>query len=318
MFDAMNAFGRGRVPFLFIIDFDMKRTVVMPLGEAAGGDVLYSINGRSNSAVRAPDSARLRITKSPVEYGEYLGAFERVRAHLLDGDSYLVNLTFETRVDLPAGLRDIYLMSRAPYRLLFRDEFVVFSPEPFVRIENGSISSFPMKGTIDASLPDAEGRVLADEKEFAEHVTIVDLIRNDLSIVARNVRVPRFRYVERVHTHSVDLLQVSSEVRGELDGDWHGRLGDILAALLPAGSVTGAPKRKTVEIIREVESHDRGWYTGVMGCYDGNSLESAVMIRFIGKRDGVLYYKSGGGITADSDPRLEYQKMLDKIYVPVD
>src|SRR5690606_6983088 len=132
--------------------------------------------------------------------------------------------------------------------------------------------TFPMKGTIDASLPDAETRILDDPKEKAEHITIVDLLRNDLSRVAKQVRVDSFRYVEAVRTHDKILLQVSSEISGLLPEAYPARLGEIFAQLLPAGSVSGAPKRKTVEIINRVETHDRGYFTGVFGYFDGKNL----------------------------------------------
>jgi para-aminobenzoate synthetase component 1 len=174
-----------------------------------------------------------------------------------------------------------------------------------------------MKGTIDASLPDARERILNDPKEFSEHATIVDLIRNDLSQVATAVRVNRFRYIEEITAHRTSLLQVSSEISGKLPIDYHQQIGDIMYALLPAGSISGAPKNKTVEIIKQVEGNNRNYFTGVFGCFDGHQLDSGVMIRFIEKQDEQLVFKSGGGITAQSDLILEYQEMIDKVYVPI-
>ena len=101
-----------------------------------------------------------------------------------------------------------------------------------------------MKGTLDATLPDAAGRLLADEKETAEHATIVDLIRNDLSQIATEVCVPRYRYLETLQTHCGPPLQMSSEVRGRLPENYLEHLGTFFFRLLPAGSVTGAPKKK--------------------------------------------------------------------------
>jgi para-aminobenzoate synthetase component 1 len=110
---------------------------------------------------------------------------------------------------------------------------------------------------------------------------------------------------------------VSSKITGRLPSDYRTRLGDIIFTLLPAGSICGAPKRKTVEIILENELDPRGYYTGIFGIYDGETLDSGVMIRFIEQRDGSLIYRSGGGITAWSDPEMEYQELIDKIYVPL-
>ena len=112
-------------------------------------------------------------------------------------------------------------------------------------------------------------------------------------------------------------MQVSSKISGHLDKHWNERLGDILTSVLPAGSITGCPKKKTVEILKDIEKYDRNYYTGIFGVFDGTSLQSAVMIRFIEKeKDGKLYYKSGGGITCDSNVSLEYKELIDKIYLP--
>jgi len=108
-----------------------------------------------------------------------------------------------------------------------------------------------MKGTIDAAVENAVSIIINDKKELAEHYTIVDLIRNDLNMVAKKVRVDRFRYIDEIKTIRKNLLQVSSQISGELTPDWHNRIGDILFTLLPAGSISGAPKKKTVEIIKD-------------------------------------------------------------------
>ena len=218
--------------------------------------------------------------------------------------------------------------------------FVCFSPETFVRIKGGRIYSYPMKGTLDASLPNAEKLLMEDQKEAAEHATIVDLIRNDLSRVAEDVRVDKYRYVDVLHTNKGDILQTSSEISGRLPEDYPHHLGEILDAQLPAGSITGAPKDKTMQIIQEAEGYDRGFYTGIMGIYDQGELNSAVMIRFIeeetspvdfeadGKKNfkanagkkpkesRKLYFKAGGGITSKSDCRREYEEVILKIYLP--
>lgn len=113
------------------------------------------------------------------------------------------------------------------------------------------------------------------------------------------------------------MLQVSSEIMGELDSGYEQRMGDILFQMLPAGSVSGAPKQKTTEIIFAAEGEPRGYYTGVFGVFDGQTLDSAVMIRFIENTPQGRQYRSGGGITSFSQPKREYQEMIDKIYVPV-
>jgi para-aminobenzoate synthetase component 1 len=257
------------------------------------------------------------LKKLPVSFSSYLRSFETVSQNIKLGNSYLLNLTFPTFIETELTLEEIYLMSVARYKLLYHNQFVVFSPEIFVQISNGEIKSFPMKGTIDASIPGAKNIILNDEKELAEHNTIVDLIRNDLSIFADEVRVNRFRYIDEIKTKDSVLLQVSSEITGRLGKGYESRLGSIITGMLPAGSVTGAPKNETLRIIAESETYERGWYTGVFGVFDGKSLDSGVMIRFIENESGKLTYKSGGGITSLSDPVKEYEELISKVYVPV-
>ena len=110
---------------------------------------------------------------------------------------------------------------------------------------------------------------------------------------------------------------MSSEISGNLKPEFEGKIGSIMKTLLPAGSILGAPKPKTMEIVLESEGYERGWYTGVCGWFDGKNLDSCVMIRFIEKENGILYFKSGGGITHLSKLADEYQEMKNKIYVPV-
>ena len=110
---------------------------------------------------------------------------------------------------------------------------------------------------------------------------------------------------------------MSSEISGNLKPEFEGKIGSIMKTLLPAGSILGAPKPKTMEIVLESEGYNRGWYTGVCGWFDGKNLDSCVMIRFIEKENGKLYFKSGGGITHLSKLADEYQEMKNKIYVPV-
>lgn len=174
-----------------------------------------------------------------------------------------------------------------------------------------------MKGTIDASLPDAYRLLMNDVKESAEHATIVDLIRNDLSMVAEQVTVTRYRYCDCLETNKGPILQTSSEICGVLPEDYCSHIGDIVFKLLPAGSITGAPKPKTMDIIAEAENYNRGFYTGVMGYFDGENLDSAVMIRFVEQEDGRFYFKAGGGITSKSSLESEYNEMKQKIYVPI-
>ncbi len=314
----MNKYGAEGTPFLFLLDFEMQKPLVYRLAEIDDSEILYDINGRTNFVSQGAGHRAVDLVKYPPEFQEYKNKFGEVWSHLIYGDSYLTNLTVKTKVTTDLPLKEIFALSRAKYKLWFQERFLVFSPETFVRIADGRIFSYPMKGTIDASVANAGETILRDAKEMAEHVTIVDLIRNDLSAVAHHVEVTRFRYVEEIRTSQKNLLQVSSEITGQLDPGYEGRLGDILLALLPAGSVSGAPKRKTVEIIQRAESEPRGYYTGVVGMFDGSVLDSGVMIRFLERDNGTLYYRSGGGITVQSNVESEYKEAIDKVYVPLD
>ncbi|WP_276372487.1 aminodeoxychorismate synthase component I [Chryseolinea sp. H1M3-3] len=314
----MNQWGKNKIPFFFMVDFEMRKPEIIKLSTIASGDVLYAINGVSNINNKTVASTNsIAIQKSPGSLSDYENKFNQVFKHLSYGDTFLTNLTVATEVKLPDTLKNIFLQCDAKYKLFYKDQFLVFSPETFVKISRGKIYSFPMKGTIDATIPNAKQKILSDKKELAEHVTIVDLIRNDLSQVATDVTVNRFRYIDEVRTGAKNLFQVSSEISGQLSDDYENCLGTILLKLLPAGSVSGAPKPKTLEIIKAVEGEDRGYYTGVFGYFDGNELDSGVMIRFIENRSGKYFYRSGGGITTQSLVESEYQEAIDKVYVPV-
>ena len=312
----MNEMGQNRSPFLFIIDYEMNNPEIFPITEAAKSEIFFEINGKRNYVESISDEIPLKFGKYPLNYSAYLVAFNAVLKQIHLGKTFLLNLTFPTEIESNWMLRRIFEKSKASYKLLFKNQFVLFSPECFVKIENGVISSFPMKGTIDKAIKNAAEVILSDEKEKAEHATIVDLIRNDLSIVAHNVKVEKYRYLDEINTNTKTLLQVSSKISGNLAPDYLSRLGTIVTSLLPAGSICGAPKESTLKIIRQTENYSRGYYTGVFGVFDGTNLDSAVMIRFIERINGKLYYKSGGGITNFSDPEKEYRELIDKVYVP--
>ncbi len=316
--EVLNTWGNQKIPFLFIVDFEVEKPMVWKLKQIDSSKIRYNIRGFSNAVSEYSKTNSGSITKFPNTFEAYEKKFKFVFEELKHGNSFLTNLTDKTRIESDKSLAELFDQCKAAYKLLFKDEFLVFSPESFIRIRDNKIYSFPMKGTIDASIPNAKEKILSDQKELAEHITIVDLIRNDISQVASNVIVKRFRYIEEVKTQEKNLLQVSSEIIGDLKPDYTSRIGDLIISLLPAGSVSGAPKAKTLEIIRTAEIEKRGYYTGVFGYFDGVNLDSGVMIRYIEKRGDQLFYRSGGGITAQSNVTSEYQELIDKIYVPID
>jgi para-aminobenzoate synthetase component 1 len=317
----MNQWGKEGTPFLFLIDFEIEQPVVLKLKDIPAEFLQYQIGGYHNNHFRnhygLEEATSLKLQKKPLSFEDYRQAFDVVRSQIQAGNSYLTNLTFPTQIEIPCELEDIFRLSEARYKIWWKDKFTVFSPEIFVTInEHGQIASFPMKGTIDAHLLHAEEQLLSNTKEKAEHATIVDLIRNDLSTVASEVRVEKYRYVETINTWKGALLQTSSKIVGQLSDDYIHRLGEIIFRLLPAGSISGAPKKKTVEIIQSVEKQKRGYYTGVCGIFDGKKLDCGVMIRYIESTDSGLFFRSGGGITAQSNINEEYLELLQKVYLP--
>jgi para-aminobenzoate synthetase component 1 len=313
--NKMNEWGAKGMPFAFLIDFDFRNPLLLDVNNAS--HLLWQTPEAKNYQSQEYVAKTLKWTVDPVVYEVYEKAFLKVQEHIQMGDTYLLNLTMPTHVKTNLSIEEIFHLSNAPYKIWLKDQFVCFSPEIFVRIKDGLISSFPMKGTIDASFENADQQLLNDEKEVAEHHTIVDLIRNDLSMVATDVTVERLMYLDRIHTNKGDLLQMSSKVTGKLPLDYQSQIGTLIALLLPAGSICGAPKAKTVEIIKSVEPTDRQYYTGVFGIFDGENLDSCVLIRYIEQSKEGLIFKSGGGITFLSNCDSEYNELIQKVYVPI-
>lgn len=311
----MNDFGKAGRPFVFLIDFEENKPVVLSLAEAESC-LLWSTPGSKNYQAEAVAGLK-KWEITPVDFNLYKKGFDLIQSRIRYGDSFLLNYTQPTVVETNLTLEEVFYACHSLYKVYYKDRFVCFSPEIFVRIKNGIISSFPMKGTIDAAIAGAEDILLNDMKEVAEHNTIVDLIRNDLSQVADDVAVERFRYISRIQTNRGGLLQVSSQISGILPGGYCEQIGDIIFRMLPAGSVSGAPKSKTIGIIRKAEGQPRGYYTGIFGYFDGLNLDSCVLIRYIEKCGGRLVFRSGGGITHLSNCESEYNELIQKVYVPV-
>jgi len=311
----LNAFGKARKPFFFMIDYAAEQFEIFPLDAVPSG-IVYQLESQSNAS-NAFTCKDVLWAKTPPSKEHYCAQCDAVIEEIKAGNTYLLNLTAPTKVELSSSLETLFYTANAPFKLCYHEHFVCFSPERFVMLKENQISTYPMKGTIDASIPNAQEMILNDEKEKAEHVMVVDLLRNDLSMVSKQVRVEEFRYVETIQAGTKELLHVSSKITGKLDEQWHENVGTIIAKLLPAGSISGTPKRSSVEIIERLEGYDRGYFTGIFGVYDGKSLDSAVMIRFLEKTKEGHLFKSGGGITLLSDAQKEYDELCDKVYIPV-
>ncbi len=311
----LNEYGKEGLPFVFLIDFEGRTPLIFHPDEHK--NILWQTPNNSNFKSDLNTTELEKWETHPISFNKYQKGFDLIQYHILNGDTYLLNFTQPTKIETNLKLNDIFELSSAPYKILLKDKFVCFSPEIFVKIDKGKISSYPMKGTIDAGVENAKEIILNDSKELAEHNTIVDLIRNDLSLVAENVTVEKFRYLDRIKTSHRDLWQVSSKITGDLPENYAENIGELIFTMLPAGSISGAPKKKTVEIIENAENYTRGFYTGIFCYFDGKNLDSCVLIRYIENQNGQLMYKSGGGITFKSNAESEYEEMLKKVYVPI-
>ena len=315
----MNNLGKQGEPFLFLISFDTRKCIVIENPEHADQPgLIVRFPNFSNDTFLSSNAAPVELSFEPPSRFQYQEQFNSVQEEMQRGNVYLLNLTRSTPIQASSGLEDIYVQARARYKVYLPGQFVVFSPETFVRIEDGKIRTFPMKGTIRTDVPHAREFLENSQKERAEHASVVDLLRNDLGEISQKVRVNRYRYFEKVRGSHYQLWQVSSEIEGILPANFYESLGSILFRLLPAGSISGVPKQKALEIIRNVEDFDRGFYTGICGYFDGHNLDSGVMIRFIEQTPNGLVYKSGGGIHRMSEMEMEYEELINKIYVPLD
>ncbi len=316
-FDRMDELSQQKVPFFFIIDFLMKNVEIFTENEINKNGLLVDFQYFKSFDSKEENFKNIELKSFPESEESYRKGFDFVLENLRLGNSYLTNYTRKTEIETNLSLEEIFYRSEAKYKVLYKDQFVFFSPETFIKIIDNQINTQPMKGTIDASLENAIEILKNDKKEKAEHYTVVDLLRNDLSQVADDVKLDHFQRIDFLKTQQKNLYAMSSDISGRLKPEFQNKIGSIMKTLLPAGSILGAPKPKTLEIILKAENYDRGFYTGVSGWFDGQNLDSCVMIRFIEKENGKLFFKSGGGITHLSKFADEYTEMQNKIYVPI-
>lgn len=337
--EEANRRGASREPFFFLIDFEKKAPVIIepgaPFFAMASRDTWLShprlrpgAGVMAEARITEKDAVTMKAQRVP-DFQEFSQAFNHLRQGQIRGETWLANLTFSSEVALPGhqgSLLDLAPLLSAPCLVWYRyphgsdaSEFICFTPEPFVHISGTTMLTRPMKGTIriEASEEEARQLLLDDEKELAEHITVVDLLRNDLGTLAQEVSVPSFRYVERINTGTVKLLATSSRIEGLIADSWNQKIGTIMDQVLPAGSISGAPKQRTMELIKEAEQRERGYYTGIAGYFNGQELETWVLIRFLQQKESGYTYQSGVGLTLYSDPEREYQELLDKIYLPL-
>jgi anthranilate synthase component 1 len=262
-------------------------------------------SGRSGPLTRLPDR------------DEYLRRVERAKEHIREGDVFQVVIAQRATRPTSASAVELYRALRrvnpSPYLFLLELDglaLVGSSPETVVKCEGSRAALNPIAGTIAPGEGDAEA-LLSSEKDRAEHVMLVDLGRNDLSrvCVPGSVRVERFMTPER-YSHVTHLV---SEVVGELRGDC--TPFELLRACFPAGTVSGAPKVRAMQIISELEGYRRGIYAGAVGYAlpEHRSLDTCIAIRTLVLREGIAHLQAGGGIVADSDPAAEHEECLNKL-----
>ncbi len=265
-------------------------------------------------------------TKVNFELPEYSNIIEKCRDYIIAGDVIQVVVSKRTTKTTQAHPFNIYRSLRklnpSPYMyyLNFGDFNIIgASPEALVRVEDGFIYSYPLAGTsprgsTNEQDQEFENKLLADEKERAEHIMLVDLARNDVGRVAKTGSVEvvdLMRIVKYSH-----VMHIESEVRGILREDC--TIYDALRSCLPAGTLSGAPKVRAMEIIYEMEKAKRGPYGGAIGYFSFNgNMDTAIPIRTIVYKDNTAYIQAGGGIVFDSESESEYQETINKASAPL-
>jgi anthranilate synthase component 1 len=275
-------------------------------------------NGKPSS--EPPGRLRSEVTELFTK-DEFCSMIDKAKQHITDGDIFQIVLSNRLCAEYEGSLLNTYRILRttnpSPYMFYFSGtdvEIAGASPETLVKLENGVLHTFPLAGTRprgktyeeDQAL---EKELLADEKELAEHNMLVDLGRNDLGRISRfgTVSVERYKCIER-YSH---VMHIGSTVRGEIRSDCDAF--DAVSAVLPAGTLSGAPKIRACQLIAELENNKRGLYGGAIGYIDftGN-LDTCIAIRSAYKKNGKVFIRSGAGIVADSIPENEYRECRNK------
>lgn len=252
---------------------------------------------------------------------QYMEMVEWAKTHIKEGDIFQIVLSNGLYADFEGSLFDTYRMLRtinpSPYMFYFSGmdvEVAGASPETLVKLQNGKLHTFPLAGTRPRGKDEAEDKaleadLLADEKELAEHNMLVDLGRNDLGKISKfgTVSVEKLRQIERF-SHVMHIgSTVSSEIKDGCDAL------DAIASVLPAGTLSGAPKIRACQLISELEQNKRGIYGGAIGYIDfSGNMDTCIAIRLAYKKNGKVFVRSGAGIVADSNAEKEYEECLNK------
>ena len=320
LFDKVICYDNFRQKILLIANVDLKdpetgyNKAAMELESLRGlilrGEAKAEPAGRMTGEVRAL-----------FDRERYCGMVEKAKRYIREGDIFQIVLSNRLEAPFEGSLLNTYRVLRtlnpSPYMFYFSGtdvEVAGASPETLVKLENGVVHTFPLAGTRPRGRTEEEDRalekeLLADEKELAEHNMLVDLGRNDLG------RISRFGTVEVEKLHSIEryshVMHIGSTVRGEIREDKDAL--DAIEAVLPAGTLSGAPKIRACQLIGELENNKRGIYGGAIGYIDftGN-MDTCIAIRIAYKKNGKVFVRSGAGIVADSVPEKEYEECLNK------
>ena len=320
LFDKVIAFDHFRQKIILIVNMPLKDVEVSY--NRAALELKRLVDLLRNGEKKNEPGGRLLGEVTPLfEKEAFCDMVEKAKHHIREGDIFQIVLSNRLSAPFEGSLLNTYRVLRtinpSPYMFYFSGtdvEVAGASPETLVKLEDGVLHTFPLAGTRPRGRTDEEDRaleeeLLSDEKELAEHNMLVDLGRNDLGKISRfgTVQVEKFHSVE----HFSHVMHIGSTVRGEI------REGkdalDAIEAVLPAGTLSGAPKIRACQLIGELENNKRGIYGGAIGYIDftGN-MDTCIAIRIAYKKNGRVFVRSGAGIVADSVPEKEFEECLNK------
>ena len=320
LFDKVIAFDNVRQKIILIVNMRIED------GEngynKAAADLQKLAGLLKNGKKTTEKSGKLKGEVTPLfNKEEYCAMVERAKNHIREGDIFQIVLSNRLSAPFEGSLLNTYRVLRtinpSPYMFYFSGtdvEVAGASPETLVKLENGVLHTFPLAGTRSRGKTEQEDialerELLADEKELAEHNMLVDLGRNDLGKISKfgTVSVEKLHSIER-YSH---VMHIGSTVRGEIRDDKDAL--DAIEAVLPAGTLSGAPKIRACQLIGDLENNKRGIYGGAIGYIDftGN-MDTCIAIRIAYKKNGKVFVRSGAGIVADSNPVKEFEECLNK------
>ncbi|MCL2013798.1 MAG: anthranilate synthase component I [Oscillospiraceae bacterium] len=320
LFDKLIAFDHYRQKIILIVNIRTDKLEIEYERGKLELDYLKKII--KNGTSKKPPAAQIKSDfKSLFTKEEYCDIVKKAKDYIIKGEILQVVLSNRLEADFEGSLYDAYRILRginpSPYMFFFSGtdfEIAGASPETLVKLQDGKLFTFPLAGTRPRGITGTEDMalekdLLADEKEIAEHNMLVDLGRNDLGKISKfgTVKVEKYMSVLRF-SH---VMHIGSTVSGEICDDKTGL--DAINAVLPAGTLSGAPKIRSMQIIDELEKNKRGIYGGAIGYLDftGN-MDTCIAIRIAYKKKDKVFIRSGAGIVADSDPESEYQECINK------